>query len=933
MGADNFEQLGFQVKIDGATDAVNHLDDIIARLERIQKLQNESGNGRSKSKKGGVATHKQIFQEDVETARQKGNRQAYTNLLNLISKEEELNHVYAAQIETYRQLLSLKEKMFSYNVSTRNDVQDLTVATEIAKAQAKAQQLANNLKDENFRKSQQELAVENEKLRVLKKQAVEEERRKQNPPLTEEEKFRNSFEKSKRRREFGIQEGYIQEKQNLSEIEKYLQKVNKQKDLLNSKTYEEARRIELANQQRKKEIDQRLKQELGIKQTTKSLTAYLAKLSSGVMIARRLGSFVSSAIQESANYVENLNLFAVAYGDVYQETLKWALDLADGFGLASNEVLKFAGTFRQLSTSLGLVEDTANSVSQTVTQLGYDMSALFNTSVENAMEKLQSGLFSGNVRPLRAYGIDISQNQIDALFETNQALASLGVNARDLSQSDKVLARLIITLRDGSNAFGTMNREINTLQSQIRILQGSFSNFKLAIGDLVREPVREALTYLNAFIIAMTSVIRAFHPLQNEDENAFTVVAMGAEEANEAIDELNGKLADFDKFNVLGGQSQGGDNLAVTEALTAELKKQQEIYQAQIDAISKIKNEAVEMSKGIVGWFIEVDEKGNILYKDDMPIWTDNAKILGSTLTVLTGIIGLKVIDSILGLVKNIFTLKNGMILLNTVLVSGAIFAFVKMVEAFENGEYWAGILAGAIGITLVGAFVLLHKKAIVGAIGAIVKFIAELWFLNATALGSTTLAIGALSGAFIGLSAAIAGAFAIFSNWGDMNGWQKTIGIIGVATTAILGLAMAFGVFHSAWSLGLAAAGIAAGIGAIIASIATVKKEVETPVSHSAHANGGYTNANLIMTHENGKREWVGKAAGSSAIVNDTQMSDIMETAVAKGVYRALSSSRTDGSSGGTTKNVYNFQVNGRTLLSVMEDEARKQGKALTRI
>lgn len=562
------------------------------------------------------------------------------------------------------------------------------------------------------------------------------------------------------------------------------------------------------------------------------------------------------------------------------------------------------------------------------------MSALFNTSVEQAMEKLQSGLFSGNVRPLRSYGIDISQNQIDALFETNQALASLGVNARDLSQSDKVLARLIITLRDGSNAFGTMNREINTLQSQIRILQGSFSNFKLAIGDLVQEPLRQSLVYVNGFIIAMTNIIRLFKPLKTTDENnVFTSTAMGAEEASEAVDNLNGQLADFDKFNVLGGQSQGGGNLAVTEALTAELEKQQKLYQEQVDTMSKIKNEAVEMSKGIVGWFVEVDEEGNILYKDDMPIWTDNAKALGAGLTALAGIISLKVVDSILGLVKNIFTLKNGMILLNTVLVGGAIFAFVKMVEAFENGEYWAGILASTIGITLVGAFVLLHKKAIVGAIEAIVKFIAELWFLNSTALGSTTLGIVALSGAFIGLGAAIAGAFAIFSNWGDMNWWQKTIGIIGVATTAILGLAMAFGAFHSAWSLGLAAAGIAAGIGAIVASIATVKKDIEEPVSWSAHADGGYTNANLIMTHENGKREWVGKAAGSSAIVNDTQMSDIMETAVAKGVYRALSSSRTDGSSGGNTKNVYNFQVNGRTLLSVMEDEARKQGKALQRI
>lgn len=667
--------------------------------------------------------------------------------------------------------------------------------------------------------------------------------------------------------------------------------------------------------------------------TTKSLTAYLAKLSSGVMIARRLGRFVFSAIQESANYVENLNLFAVAYGDVYQDTLKWALNLADGFGLASNEVIKFAGTFRQLSTSLGLVEDTANSVSQTVTQLGYDMSALFNTTVENAMEKLQSGLFSGNVRPLRSYGIDISQNQIDALFETNQALASLGVNARNLSQSDKVLARLIITLRDGSNAFGTMNLEINTLQSQIRILQGSFSNFKLAIGDLVQEPVRVTLTYLNAFIIAMTSVIRAFHPLQTEDENAFTGVAMGAEEANEAIDELNGKLATFDKFNVLGGQSQGGSQLAVTEALTAELEKQQKLYKEQVDAMSKIKNEAVEMSKGIVGWFVEVDKEGNILYKDDMPIWTDNAKALGAGLTALAGIISLKVVDSILGLVKNIFTLKNGMILLNTVLVGGAIFAFVKMVEAFENGEYWAGILAGTIGVTLAGAFLFLHKKSIASAISSVQSFIGQMLIANGILKGQTVKAVLASSMAFVGLGAAITGAFLLFANWSEMETWQKWVGVIGVVITAVLGLALAFGALHSAWSVGLATAGIIAGIAAIATSIATIKKDIAEPVSWSAHYDGGYTNANLIMTHENGKREWVGKAAGSSAIVNDTQMSDIMETAVAKGVYRALSSSRMDGGSGGTTKNVYNFQVNGRTLLSVMEDEARKQGKTLARI
>ena len=36
--ADNFEQLGFQVKVDGADSAVSNLDRIVERLEKIYKI-------------------------------------------------------------------------------------------------------------------------------------------------------------------------------------------------------------------------------------------------------------------------------------------------------------------------------------------------------------------------------------------------------------------------------------------------------------------------------------------------------------------------------------------------------------------------------------------------------------------------------------------------------------------------------------------------------------------------------------------------------------------------------------------------------------------------------------------------------------------------------------------------------------------------------
>ena len=659
--------------------------------------------------------------------------------------------------------------------------------------------------------------------------------------------------------------------QSVSEDEKYIKRVENAKKLLNSEIYIETRRIELANKQRKKEIDQRLEQELGIKKTTNSLSKLVKKLTSVVYIAKRLGSFFVSAIDEGSKYVENLNLFSIAFGETYKETHKWAIDIAQGFGLANNEIVKFAGTFRQLSTSLGLVGGTADNVSKYVTQLGYDFSALFNTSVEDAMEAFESSIFTGQTKPLRRYGIDISQKQIDALFETNEALAQLGVNARNLTQSDKVLARMIITMRDGSNAFGTMNREINTLQSQIRILQGSFSNFKLAVGDFIYEPARQAIVALNGLLIAMTNIIRAFVPLKDtDDNNVFNGVALGAEEANEQIDELNGKLAEFDKFNVLGGQTSGNaTNSAITDALTKELEKQQQLYDKQVEAMEEINNEAVELAKNITSFFVVLDEKGKFVE------WTNNAKLLFGALTV-----GLGAIFAI--------------IIKNKVHMKSYTQALVQHTVALEANT------------------IALQKNS--NAMGASQATMAT----TSKALYATKSNILSVEKALVGLSLAFAvgGLVAVWSSE-ESSGSKLIKTFVGLAA-AIGAAAISLFLFEKNWTRALSVAGVVAGG---YFSILSQAGEV------SGFANGGYTNANLIMTHENGKREWVGKQAGSSAIVNDTQMSDIMEMAVAKGVYSALSA-RGETSGTPTNNETIVVKIGEEAVFNAVRKTAKRQGR-----
>ena len=626
----------------------------------------------------------------------------------------------------------------------------------------------------------------------------------------------------------------------VSNLDRVIQRLERIKEIQGKRTETTQKVVNLQKQEEKQ-----------TKRNTQSITSYISKLTSTVVIARKFAHLVTDAVNESAKYIENLNLFAVAFGDTYQESLKWALDMADAYGLASNEVVRFAGTFRELSTSLGLVEETADSVTETVTKLGYDLAALYNTTVEQAMEKLQSGIFSGNVRPLRSFGIDISQNQIDNLFKSNQALSEMGINARNLSQSDKVIARLIIALQSGTDAFGTMAREINNLQSQFRIFQGSLSNFKLAVGDLVQQPIANAMVYINAFIIAMTDIIRAFVPLKTIDETPIGNLGAEADEASQALDNLNGKLADFDKFNVLGGQSSGGSQLAVTEALNKLLEEQVALYDDRLTAaMEAATNKATELAQKIRDWFIVVDEEGKFVE------WTNNAKLLGTALNE------------------------------------------IALIMAYVFG-----------------------KKMITSMVGFFTKYITniqELRLQNALATTSFQKLQVALNAVISGVLSLTMGIAALVMNWDNMSDASKFITIFVSLAAAIGAAAAALYLFKQNYAMAI-------GVGAtVLGTGLTIGSQLG---SMTKHADGGYTNANLIMTHENGKREWVGKAAGSSAIVNDTQMSDIMEVAVAKGVYNALSARSAMGGDVPTNETIV-VKIGEEAVFNAVRKTARRQGR-----
>ena len=203
-------------------------------------------------------------------------------------------------------------------------------------------------------------------------------------------------------------------------------------------------------------------------------------------------------------------------------------------------------------------------------------------------------------KPLRSIGLDITSQTLDNLLKTNEAFKNLGISSsKALLQSDKAMLRLIVILQNAQNSFGDMQKTINSLSNQIKVFQGSLENLKLAVGDAFQEPMRQALIYINALIMAITKIIRAFVPMSDEAANAAASMQQYADDTEDAADatENQNKNLDIDEFRALS--SSDDSQLSITEAITAELERQASLYQQYIDSLTTISNQATEIAEKI----------------------------------------------------------------------------------------------------------------------------------------------------------------------------------------------------------------------------------------------------------------------------------------------------------------------------------------------
>jgi len=386
---------------------------------------------------------------------------------------------------------------------------------------------------------------------------------------------------------------------------------------------------------------------------------------------RKIGHFIAQAVTESNKYQEDLNLFTVALGQYADEAKEYAEYVSDIMGIDPAQWLRNQGIFNTLLTGFGDTAERAQLMSQNLTQLGYDISSFFNISIEDAMQKLQSGI-SGELEPLRRLGYDLSQARLE------QTALNLGIkeSVANMTQAEKAELRYYAIMTQVTTAQGDMARTLEAPANQLRILQAQLTQAARAIGNIFIPALNAILPYAIAVVQVIREIANALanlagFKLTEVDYSGVNSAAVGAGSLADNLDDAAGaakKLkqytAGFDELNVFAPNTGSGSGAGAGGAggFDFDLPTYDflgDAVQTRIGEIKKmIEDTLAEITTIVSGFMLAV---GAILVVTGVNIplgvglmaagavglaatvglnWTAMSSELASTLALITGVVG-----------------------------------------------------------------------------------------------------------------------------------------------------------------------------------------------------------------------------------------------------------------------------------------------------
>jgi hypothetical protein len=205
--------------------------------------------------------------------------------------------------------------------------------------------------------------------------------------------------------------------------------------------------------------------------------ANLVGAAGGLFAGAQVVNFLNDSAAAASDLEEAQSKVNVVFGDGVDDINKWAEGSASGFLMSKRAALEAAGTYGNLFQAFGIARPAATEMSKTLVELAADLASFNNTSVEDALLALRSGL-SGETEPLKRYGVAINQARLE------QAAMTSGIwdGTEAMTAGQKAQAAYALILEDTALAQGDVARTSEGLANSQREMAAKIENAQAEIG-------------------------------------------------------------------------------------------------------------------------------------------------------------------------------------------------------------------------------------------------------------------------------------------------------------------------------------------------------------------------------------------------------------------------------------------------------------------
>lgn len=395
---------------------------------------------------------------------------------------------------------------------------------------------------------------------------------------------------------------------------------------------------------------------------------------------RKTANIVKDVAQANIDMIETNNLFEVSMGKVvdqygnldetasqyYTRAMKFQNEMNDKLATNKSELQKYQAMYFSMFKGQGIDKNNSYTMSESLTKAGYDIASLYNLSVEDAMNKIKSGI-AGQVESLRTIGIDVSESAL------TKVIRNAGIDDRSvqqLSYAEKEVARYIAILNQAGQAQGDFAKTFESPANQLRVFKNQLIELKQVAGSFIVNAFGGIIVWANAIIMAIKEIIKSIASLFGYDLSSggstnladnigISDIDSGLGSATKKAKELKKQLMGFDEINNIdpastsGSSGSGGVATGIDDKLLNSLKE----WDNKMNSITGKAQEYRDKILEALGFTKDIN--GKLKWS-----WKDMNNIL-KVLTIIAGIVGgILIIGKITKLVnwlKTLFTvLKTG---------------------------------------------------------------------------------------------------------------------------------------------------------------------------------------------------------------------------------------------------------------------------------